>query len=127
VWIVVTQTYLISNLLECGLLLLKPASSKNELPPKNKNKQINKCPGTRSQGCGVLVPWYQGSHLNMRIPVRFTHNSPSQIVTGDPHGTTQVFYYETIKREKKIKDSGCPLINGDSCTPRERKSTDDMG
>jgi hypothetical protein len=30
---------------------------------KNKNK-IKKCPGTRAQGCGDLVPWYKGSHLS---------------------------------------------------------------
>jgi hypothetical protein len=29
---------------------------KNELPKKIKN-EIKKCPGTRAQGSGALVPW----------------------------------------------------------------------
>ncbi len=36
---------------------------KKELAPKNEKNEIKKCPGTRDQGCGALVPWYQGSHL----------------------------------------------------------------
>jgi hypothetical protein len=34
-------------------------------PAKIKNKiKLKKCPGTRALGSGVLVPWYQGSHLS---------------------------------------------------------------
>jgi hypothetical protein len=40
-----------------------PSLEKNELPPKKIKIKIKKCPGTRAQGCGALVPWYQGSHL----------------------------------------------------------------
>jgi hypothetical protein len=46
-----------------------PSLEKNELPPKKIKIKIKKCPGTRAQGCGALVPWYQGSHLRMLLLV----------------------------------------------------------
>jgi hypothetical protein len=35
-----------------------PSLEKNELPPKKIKIKIKKCPGTRAQGCGALVPWF---------------------------------------------------------------------
>ncbi len=32
-------------------------------------------PGLLSQGCGVLVSWYQGSHLYLPLPYVFTCNT----------------------------------------------------
>ncbi len=41
-----------------------PFFLKKKLPPKKLKIKLKKWPGTRTQGSGALVSWYQGSHLS---------------------------------------------------------------
>jgi hypothetical protein len=45
----------------------KQRENKKKLKKKLPQKKLKKCPGTRVQGCGALVPWYQGSHLRVKV------------------------------------------------------------
>jgi hypothetical protein len=44
-----------------------PSLEKNELPPKKIKIKIKKCPGTRAQGCGALVPWTRVPILGFNV------------------------------------------------------------
>jgi hypothetical protein len=59
---------------------------------KNSKIKIKKCPGTRAQGCGALVSWYQGSHLRSKLNVdrhdcvRMRENVNARSVSTDDMG-----------------------------------------
>jgi hypothetical protein len=67
---------------------------KKELPPKKIKNKIKKCSGTSDQDGGVLVSWYQGSHI------RSTHLTYTGLFGELEHlNMKNVVYYEWIKRE----------------------------